>query len=117
MRDTKEELLNMIARAKESGKLAKALGSASMVVELDLGEKEKVYHLILGNGQMRVKGGSHIKPSLVIGGKKEAWAEVVKGKKDITHFIAQGQLRAVKGNLSDGINLSRIIGALAITKR
>ncbi len=105
------QLQSLVAEFNQSGRAAKVLGSTLMVVELHL-QGEEPFHLILGNGQIQLGEGSHIRPTLTLAGDSEAWGRVVKGETDITHPLARGQLKLVKGKFLDNVSLSRILAAV-----
>lgn len=105
----KEELTKTMALVNESSRARRMMDSWSGTIQFELQGEAGPFHITVANGRMGLQDGSHENPWMVISGEGDSFAKVASGRLDITHPIAKGQLRVVKGKVLDTIYLSRTI--------
>lgn len=105
----KEELAKTVALVNESPRAKRMMDSWSGTVQFELQGEGRPFHITVAQGRMGLQDGAHDNPWMVIAGDGDAFAAVACGRVDITHPIARGQLRVVKGKVLDTIYLSRTI--------
>ena len=101
-----EEIFSIITEHFVKDRLSRALGQWSTVIQFTLNE-EKPFYLVVDEGSFEIQEGLYPKPKTTVSGDTTALKEVLKGVADITHFIAGGKLRLVRGDYFDLLNLSR----------
>ncbi len=84
-------------------------------IQFEVSGERGPLHLTIDQGRLSVGEGLHVKPDIVVAGKGAALVPVLAGTVDITHPIARGDLRIVRGSYMELINLSRV--ALAARAR
>jgi putative sterol carrier protein len=107
-----EEIYNIITKDFVKERL-RGLGQWSTVLQFEF-DGERVFYLAVEQGSFEIQAGIYPKPKTVVGGDISALRELLKGTIDVTHFIANGELRLIRGDYFDLLNLSR---AAYIVKR
>lgn len=107
-------LLEQRFAAEEArAKLKYRLGWWSTSIEFHL--PDEVFHLVVDKGVITAGEGKPLNASTTVKVKdKQPVLEVLTGTKDITHFLADCQMKFVKGDYFDLINLSK--AAYAVRK-
>jgi putative sterol carrier protein len=78
-------------------------------IEFDLQGEEGPFVVSIQNGQIAVSKGATDKADLVVAGDSAEFAKVVRGKVDVSHPIARGQITIEKGKVSEMTLLNRIL--------
>ena len=108
-----EEIYNIIPKYFVKERLSRGLEQWSTVIQFEL-DGEKTFYLVVDQGNFEIQQGIYPKPKTVVSGDISALRELLKGTRDVTHFIANGTLRLIRGDYFDLLNLSR---AAYIVKR
>ncbi|MDO8531239.1 MAG: SCP2 sterol-binding domain-containing protein [Dehalococcoidia bacterium] len=110
-----QALSGLAAAVAANPRAQRAAETWSAVVQFEVAGERQPLHLIVSQGKLTAGEGQHVKPDFVVAGQGTALIRVLSGEVDITHPIAQGDLRVVRGSYIELINLSRI--ALAARAR
>jgi putative sterol carrier protein len=108
-----EEIYDIISKYFTKDRLSRGLGQWSTVLQFQL-DTEKTFYVIVNQGNFEVQQGIYPNPKTVVSGDISALKELLNGVVDVTHFIANGKLRLIRGDYFDLLNLSR---AAFIVKR
>ena len=101
-----EEIFDIISKYTAKDKLSKGLGNWSTVFQFEL-DGEKTFYIVVNQGKFEIQQGIYPKPKTVVSGEILALKELLNGIVDVTHFIAGGKLRLIRGDYFDLLNLSR----------
>lgn len=110
-----QALRNLVEAVAASARAQRAAEAWSAVLQFEVTGERRPLHLVVDQGKLAAVEGPHVKPDIVVAGEASALVPVLTGQVDITHPIARGALRVVRGSYNDLINLSRI--ALAARAR
>jgi putative sterol carrier protein len=112
MGETWSELGNLIPKLNEH-RVAKSLMEVfPRNVEFNLQGEDGPFLLSIQKGQIAMSKGAMENADLVVAGDSAEFAKVVRGKLDVSHTLARGQIRVEKGKVSEMTLLNRILWAL-----
>lgn len=101
-----EEIFEIISKHFLKDKLSRKLGQWSTVLQFEL-DGEKTFYITINEGDFEIQLGIYPKPKTVVSGDISALKELLNGIVDVTHLIAGGKLRLIRGDYFDLLNLSR----------
>jgi putative sterol carrier protein len=81
-------------------------------IEFDLQGEDGPFVVSIQNGQIAASKGTTHKADLVVAGSSAEFAKVVRGKVDVSHPLARGQITVEKGKVSEMTLLNRILWAM-----
>jgi hypothetical protein len=104
-----DELARGLSEGAESAWGRRAIGTWSGVVQIATRGGETC-HLVVAEGSLDARAGTHIHPTCRIEGDEDALVRALGGEIDLTHLLANGNA-TISGNYYDMINLGRVIMA------
>lgn len=112
MGETFIEAQELASRLNESPKARDLMEAFPRTIQFDLNGEESKFFMTIEGGRMAIAKGVSEKADIVIIGNTEEFAKVVRGKLDVTHPIARGQITVTKGKVSEMTLLNRILWAI-----
>ncbi len=112
METGRSELERVIPALNASPRAKNLMEAWPRIVQFDLEGEAGPFHIIVDKGQMKLGAGVHKAPNIVVAGDTAEFANVILGKKDITHPLLFGQLRLTQGKNMEMITFARILAAI-----
>jgi putative sterol carrier protein len=95
------EMEELAHRLNESHKARNLMEAYPRTIQFDLKGEESKFFVTIEKGLMTISKGVSEKADLVIAGDTKEFAKVARGKLDLTHPIARGQITITKGKVSE----------------
>jgi len=114
MDGAKNEMIKILPRLEGNPWAKEIMDGWQKTVLFKLEGEDKPFYLVIKGDEIIVKDEEIQNPDIVVEGKGEALAKVIRRERDITHPIAEGDIFVSNGKLSQLIILDRI---LATAKR
>jgi putative sterol carrier protein len=111
MGETFIEMEELASRLNESRWARNLMEAFPRTIQFDLEGEESKFFITIEGGRMAIAKGVSEKADIVIVGDTKEFAKVVRGKLDVTHPIARGQITVTKGKVSEMTLLNRILWA------
>jgi len=106
---TLNEFTSLAARLNESRKAQDLMAAFPRTIQFDLKGESGPFYMTIEGGRMSIRTGVPAKTDLLVAGESNAFAEVVRGKLDVSHTLARGQIVIEKGKVSEMTLLNRIL--------
>ena len=105
----KDDLKEIVPLLNLSPKAMEKMKAWPRKVQFELTNETSPFHIVINQGKIDLLEGPCKEPDLIVAGDAKELANVVKGVKDITHPIANGQLVVKKGKISEMTQFNRIV--------
>lgn len=112
MGETFSEMTKIIPMINATPKTKDLMEAFPKTIQFELDGEESSFLITIQGGQMKLTQGISEKADIVVTGDTKEFAKVVRGKVDVTHPIARGQITVKKGKISDMTLLNRILWAI-----
>lgn len=109
---TRDEFMKCIPLLNDNKSARNLMESFNRTIQFTLNDESDGFFITIEDDGMSLSPGISARADIKVSGEGAAFAQVVSREVDVTHMIAQGRTRVIKGKVSEMILLTRILWVL-----